>query len=1180
MDVDAGAAEAARVLESRKVTIPAEIDIDAARAEMEKALISKPIHIKAIVDIDKNSLAPGILGLTTFGKNLNKIQEEFRRLRQLSGTVGSAIGQDFERAGPRIRKAITRGTAGVDRNFSLIGSTAALVAGGLGQAFVQSGRAIGKVFSGIASAGGDALSGIGSKIGGAVSSIGELASVLGAVVGPIGAVVAAVSTAVLGFAKFAVVSTLVAEAGAGIAGAWGFASTAIAAVPAAIALLGAPIAAIAIGMDGIKKAAASIKPEFDKLQKSVSATFEKGLTPILKDLAQKVFPTLKTGLNEIANSLVAVAGRTEQFLRSETGLRDMSTLFHNVSTAISEININPLLDGFLRLAGNSHALGALVITINSIGDAIQSIADNPALDKAFDGLGQVLVSVTKAFGGLVNNGIKLFAAAAPGISKGLDGITNFFSKFNWDQLGTAVGNAFKGLGDALNQIPQSTIDAIGKSFEGLGNSLNSQGFKDGVAGFAKAVPIIVDLGTKGVEAFGQIGIAVGKTADAIVEFPKDVDDVSRSIIEATHSATGLGDGLLRANEGFNEFGAIVNVADGPLADFDADVQNATPNVANFAGGIQVFGQKVQDTGGNLADFGLQLKDGVITPLDGFDPSVSAQKIQDFGQKILDSGGDLSKFGLALNDGVIVPLAKLPAQVAATVPVFTKNLAGLLTGAQAIADKIPPAILTPIDILQQKIPVPARAIGESFGTNASSSLLAAFAQLNSNVGQGFVPLVDSSKTGTENMAAAVDAAIPGLGTAFQTGFTGLGPLITTALGLLNTTVIPQGLTAMGLAFTTGFTTLIGPAVVLGFQGLTTTFQAGFLNLSATAVTPGITALGLAFTTGFTTLIGPAVILGFQNLVTTFQAGFLNLQATAITPGITALGLAFTTGFSTLIAPAVLLGFQNLTTTFQAGFLQLSGAATQGMTAVSQAVTAGFVNVTAAVNAGFVGATAAVTAGFTAMVGEADAGGVNLVTSITTTMTNFAKAVTEGGKAAVTAIKQVIADMVAAIDVNILHATGLALMQGLADGITAGSSIVQAAVKKVVADAKAAADAAAKVNSPSRLFRDGTGKSISEGLADGIALGSRWVEDEAAKVVQNAFAAANDELDTLGKLQLNAAGISDFGGRVAAQVSTAINAQAGIINLTVQSILDGQVLDERTQQALATWERRILAGTKAA
>ena len=64
------------------------------------------------------------------------------------------------------------------------------------------------------------------------------------------------------------------------------------------------------------------------------------------------------------------------------------------------------------------------------------------------------------------------------------------------------------------------------------------------------------------------------------------------------------------------------------------------------------------------------------------------------------------------------------------------------------------------------------------------------------------------------------------------------------------------------------------------------------------------------------------------------------------------------------------------------------------------------------------------------------------------------------------------------------TGKAIAEGVASGIGAGAGAVAAAAGQMVAAALAEAQARAKINSPSKLFRDEVGWYISEGVAAGI------------------------------------------------------------------------------------------------
>lgn len=1198
VDLDKGLAETEKAALQKPITIPANVDIDKGLAEAEKAALKKPIHIKAIVDLDKNSFAPGILGATRFGAALNSIQTSFANIRSKSANAMGLVGTDFERAGGRAGKAFGLLGRDSDKQFSHIGNTAAIVGGAIGSVFSSAARAIG------------------SGLSTAVSSAGSALSTVGGILGTVGSKIAAVAPAVLeaasafgsgaiaaiGFGaalfKMSAIATVVAEAGAGITAAWGFASTAIAAVPAAIALIGAPIAAIAIGMDGIKKAAAAIKPEFDALQKSVSATFEKGLTPVLKDLAQKVFPTLKTGLNQIATSLVSAASKLESFISSGTGLALLGQVFSGVSAEIDRIGpgLQSLTEGFLRLAGNQHALDALGNTINELGNQINLISNNPSLNKAFDGLGQVLVSVTKGFGNLVNNGIKLFAAAAPGISAGLDSITSFFGKFNWEQLGTAVGNAFKGLGSALNEIPKSTIDGIGKSFESLGAALNSQNFKDGVAGIASAVPVIVDLGTKGVQAFGVLGQSIGGFVQIVKGTPQILDSFRKSTAEVLHDVTGLNTALLKGNEAFDEFGGVVNVG---TASVDAagrsmvDLGGATDDVANQMKVLEEATAKIPPTIAKTTqqaadDFALlpdligtsaaKIPPAILNPLIPLPPQVGQVAIDSSG-RFVDGFKNLPTQGAGILTNmpqiVLAPVQPLPGLAGAlatqTSTSFTAGLGSLLTGAAQATAGVPPVFANMADILQAKLPISGQRVGEAFGSGANSGLSLGLATVGQTTTQGFVPVQDAGTAGVQGLVDSINAVLPGVGTAFQTAFTNIQTLATTAFTALTTqfTTVGTALTAMGTSFTTLGATLI-------------TF-----GTSITAITAQFTLLG----TGFTLL--NANLVTFGTSFTTINASLV-LFGTALTlvnAGIVVFGTSFLT-----LNPALLLFGQNLTlvnsgfTAFSAGLLLVNAAlvafgtglttAGAAATAFAAAVQAAFTAVNASVTQGMAQAVAAVDAGFTNMVAAADAGGVNMTTSATTMMTNFVKAVTDGFVKATDAVTQGVAAMVKAVDVNALVDVGGQLIEGMATGMIAHIPAVEAAARQAVQKAVAAANAEAKINSPSRVMRDGPGIGLTEGLAVGQLKGIPLAEDAARQAVRASLAAAQREVDATGALQFAVTSLSNFGSSIASQVSAAINAQAGTINLTTQTILDGKVLDERTQQVLATWERQILAGRKAA
>ena len=113
----------------------------------------------------------------------------------------------------------------------------------------------------------------------------------------------------------------------------------------------------------------------------------------------------------------------------------------------------------------------------------------------------------------------------------------------------------------------------------------------------------------------------------------------------------------------------------------------------------------------------------------------------------------------------------------------------------------------------------------------------------------------------------------------------------------------------------------------------------------------------------------------------------------------------------------------------------------------------------------------------------------MTSKTSTATNAATNVATNAKSA-------------AGDVS-FYSVGYNMDSGMSSGLYGGSSLVTNAARSVAKSAYNAARKALDINSPSRLFRDGIGKAITEGVAVGMtskdALG--WIAD-ASEVVSDA------------------------------------------------------------------------------
>lgn len=714
-------------------------------------------------------------------------------------------------------------------------------------------------FNGIRSAGASLFSGFSRDGLAAVTGVGEGAKTMAEAFSSVGLNAGSAATSIL---KFAGYGTLIAEAGAGITAAWGAASTAIAAVPAAIGLIAAPIAAVVVGMDGIKRAAKSIEPAFNSLKASISATFEKGLTPVFKNLATNLFPTLQTGLNGIANAMVGVTANVGTFLTQGPQLAQISTIFSNVQAAIGRVDLQPMITGFLSLAGNKAALDLLVTSVNGLGTALQSISQNTALTGAFDGLKGVVTSLEKAFTDLVNNGITLFKEAAPGAQAAIDGIGSFLGKFNWQQLGGAVGSALRGIGSALGSIPQSTVDAVSASFDKLGAALNSPAFQQAVGTWASWTASIIGY-------LADLITHISNTVNEIERLNQAVKNGPNSPFKAGNASDAGAIESLKNDIRNNAPGVEAELAKLPPAvakhlrdTVAAENAGAQQVAAAAAGGGKAAANAYV---GGLAAVQPQQR-GILSALPGFAQTDLAPLPGLFADK-----ANAARLGFGTG------LRNLSADQAAALGVLPgqaqTQLAPLATTAQASVQAMAAAV-------DASIP----GLGTAFATG--------FTNLGPLVDTAFQALSATNVTaGMTTLGTAVTAAFPAaIAPAFTLGFAALGPAFISAFTALSATAVTPGMTALGTAITAAFPAVIAPAFTLGFAGLGPAFISAFTALAATGVTPGMQAIAQAITAGFG-VVQQAITAGFTQAQAAFTQGFATLNQTA-TDGFTKMNEATT------------------------------------------------------------------------------------------------------------------------------------------------------------------------------------------------------------------------------------------------------------------------------------------------
>jgi phage-related protein len=528
-------AELDRIEQSEKLMIP--VDFDVKAEELRARLDALHERVTVQVDFNQPTLPPKFnVGADTTPAKA-EVDKEVAEINAKKATVNVDVKFDKNLIQQRIETANLKAKLDLDvAEFEAKVKAAALAASHIATVHANvdvDRRSLGTFASDILSG----IEGVVSKVGSVLSPIGGFFSAIGAratsVFSSVGDQAAGAFKGVLGvvqslgpiFAQVMAYSAAFAAIGAAISAAWFTVAAAIAAVPAAISLLGVPIAAVALGMDGIKKAAQTLAPEFAKLKAAVSGAFQTGLTPVFQEL-KSIMPVLQSGLVGTAQALSAVAKGVADFITSAQGVSLIKTLFDNVNQAVRDMQpgIIGLTQGFLQLAGNQAALQALSGTINKLGTdfaaMVQRLSATGTLDTAFRGLQQVLASLSDAFIMLVDKGIQGFATAAPGIAQFVSALTGLFQRFDFARLGQAVGDFFSGFASGIASIPQATIDSITQAFQDLGAAVKSTATQQAIANLVGVLPSLIGLAT----LFVQITARMINGIAGLVNFLNQGDD--------------------------------------------------------------------------------------------------------------------------------------------------------------------------------------------------------------------------------------------------------------------------------------------------------------------------------------------------------------------------------------------------------------------------------------------------------------------------------------------------------------------------------------------------------------------------------------------------------------------------------------------------------------------------------
>lgn len=227
-------------------------------------------------------------------------------------------------------------------------------------------------------------------------------------------------------------------------------AAAIIALPGLIAAVVAPVAAIALGFEGIKTAAQPLIPLFKDLQATIGATFQQGLNPTINSLAT-LMTQLTDKIKDTAQATISVANGISLVAVSEPALGGIKTNFDLINKAIvaAEPSLELLTTNLITLVGiGASGLVAFAGQMTVVGEAWKGVIDRLQEtgigQAAVEGLYSVLTSLLALLAPLTELGAEMAAGFGPALAGAIN----------------LTAAAFQLMANALSVFPSSVTGAI------------------------------------------------------------------------------------------------------------------------------------------------------------------------------------------------------------------------------------------------------------------------------------------------------------------------------------------------------------------------------------------------------------------------------------------------------------------------------------------------------------------------------------------------------------------------------------------------------------------------------------------------------------------------------------------------------------------------------------------------
>lgn len=709
-------------------------------------------------------------------------------------------------------------------------------------------------------------------------------------------------------------------------------------------------------------------------------------------------------------------------------------------------------------AAAGHVVNAISMIVSWISKLTQSISAD-VWRGLIAGIGGALVAF-KAFNFLKS--FNPFGLFAKGAKEGADEVVKGATSSK-----SAIAQIFK----SISTLIKTTGTAIKTAATGIG-----EGIKIALSGLAPVIRAFgLALRTAGVGNILALGGAIGIAA---VGIGAGVAIIAAGLSLIASQGEGVATIINAVGQAFATVAtAIISTFAQAIVTVSGVLPNVTSALAQLSPLVVAFGEAM----GAAAPFITALGEAIsgiataVTPIVEIISDAFVSVVQIIADAIVQIVEAIAPFAPAITEMVVA---------------IAPSIADIVSSFSSMFSQISPIIDSLSNLL--------KTFGEQVSSilKSAGSVVESFGSAIRNVLDGVAGIFDSIGNAALNAGLGVKYMAEGISVLTELGLLDLaGTLATVATGL--TAIANSGIASAGpgLQQAGSGLSLIAISAQLAsvaLQSLPIALSSLSTNLSTLPET--LTSAGTSMSTFATSVMASfASLSGSVSGVMALQTGLVALANAMMMAQSVASAMSSTLTMINASASSATSAISQLASGMASAMTQAVSSVQSNMALIVTVILQSSIQMTQAGQQAGRGVSEGITNGIRSGVGSATSAMSSMVNSIQST-----------GMRGVSTMRYV-GDMIG---------------QGLAQGMYSALGAVTAAANALVAQAERAAQAKAKINSPSRRFRDNVGRFISQGVAVGILADAHKVDDAMGDVFDQikAFNFAPEDILGVGQASL--------------------------------------------------------------